>query len=336
MADRRVTIGHTRRPIPPRQASRFGRHGRCTGIRRVMAQVTTSSIYEWHPHRPTSGHRDATWAVDPEHRPSAHDSELLTCGACLNVSGATHIVAALKVCPECGYHLRLTARERLSCLVDASSFEEWDGDLTSVDSLRFVDELPYATRFQQAQSKSGEVDAIVTGRAAVSGQSAAIGVFEFGFMGGSMGSVVGERVSRLFFRARARRLPVLIVTASGGARMQEGTLSLMQMAKVSVAICAFKRSRLPYLTLLADPTTGGVAASLAMQGDVILAEPGAQIGFAGPRVIEQTIREQLPAGFQRAERLLERGLIDAVVPRAHQRPRIHDLLLALAPTGARP
>jgi len=270
---------------------------------------------------------DATVDVAPEFAPASGTER--TCPACLAVHDAAVLRAALLVCPACGHHLRLTARERLALLVDAGSFVEWDAGVGSTDPLGFVDEIPYPARLGLARAKTGERDAVVSGAARLHGRPLAIATFDFGFMGGSMGSAAGERLCRLFGRARGRRLPVVVVTASGGARMQEGTLALVQMAKATVAIERFRRERLPYVAVLADPTTGGVSASVAMLGDVILAEPGAQIGFAGPRVIEQTIRAPLPAGFQRAERLLERGLVDDVVPRAALRDRLAALLAAL-------
>jgi acetyl-CoA carboxylase carboxyl transferase beta subunit/acetyl-CoA carboxylase carboxyl transferase alpha subunit len=254
---------------------------------------------------------------------------MVACNACLAQEDAHRLAAAAMVCAACGNHIRVGARTRLEWTADPGSFVEWDGDLLAEDPLRFVDKVSYPTRLAEARKKTGELDAIVTGRGSILGLDVALGLFEFGFMGGSMGSVVGEKLFRLFAHAEREHLPVLVVTASGGARMQEGTLSLMQMAKVTVAVEHFRRERLPYVTLLADPTTGGVAASLAMQGDIILAEPKAQIGFAGPRVIEHTIGMALPPDFQDAERLLERGLIDAIVPRAEQKALLHALLWAL-------
>jgi acetyl-CoA carboxylase carboxyl transferase subunit beta len=256
-------------------------------------------------------------------------SQPVTCPGCLAPHERAALERTLWVCPSCHHHLRLTARARLRALVDAQSFVEWDARLSSADPLGFVDRMPYPARARAAQAQTGERDAIVTGRAALLGIPLAIGAFEFGFMGGSMGSVVGEKLFRLFRRAGRAGIPVVVVAASGGARMQEGTLALVQMAKVVVALDRFRRRRLPYVSVLADPITGGVAASVAMLGDVIVAEPGALVGFAGPRVIEQTLRAPLPAGSQRAERLLEHGLIDAVIPRKAMRRYVGDLLQAL-------
>jgi acetyl-CoA carboxylase carboxyl transferase subunit beta len=258
----------------------------------------------------------------------------VVCGGCLGSHDARDLEACLMVCPDCGYHLRLGARDRLRFLLDAGSFSEWDAEVVSANPLGFVDQTPYPVRLSDARLRTGEREAVVTGQGAIRGRPCGVAVFEFGFMGGSMGSAVGEKLLRLFARATDRGLPVVVVTASGGARMQEGILSLMQMAKVTVALQRFRARRLLHVSLLTDPTTGGVAACPAAQGDVVIAEPGAQIGFAGPRVIEQTIRAPLPAGFQRAERLLERGLLDAVVPRHELRDWLDALCSALAPRGA--
>jgi acetyl-CoA carboxylase carboxyl transferase subunit beta len=257
--------------------------------------------------------------------------DTITCPGCLGAHDAADLVARLRVCPACGHHLRLPARERLALLADPDSFDEWDGSVRSVDPLGFVDVERYAVRLDQAERATGERAAVVTGRATLRGRPVALGAFEFGFMGGSMGSAVGEKLTRLFARATSDGLPAIVATASGGARMQEGILALMQMAKVTVAIERLRRARLPYVTVLTDPTTGGVAASVATLGDLVIAEPGAQIGFAGPRVIEQTIRARLPEGFQRAERLLAHGLLDAVVPRAGLRDWLGAALDVLAP-----
>ncbi len=257
-------------------------------------------------------------------------NEVLTCPGCLGVHGRGRVTTSLMVCPTCGYHLRLAARERLGLLFD-DPFIEWDAGLTSLDPLRFVDKVPYPVRLRESQQKTGERDAIVTGSGTMCGRPLAIGAFDFGFMGGSMGSVVGEKIFRLFTRAAERQIPVVVVTASGGARMQEGTIALMQMAKVSVAIQRFRQHRLPFISVISDPTTGGVAASVASLGDVICAEPGAQIGFAGPRVIEQTIRAPLPKHFQRAENLLKRGMIDDIVQRGDLRRWLHTVLRGLSP-----
>jgi acetyl-CoA carboxylase carboxyl transferase subunit beta len=258
----------------------------------------------------------------------------VACPGCLAVHDQAELAARLRVCPTCGHHLRLTARQRLALLADPGSFEEWDAGVRSGDPLGFVDLLPYPVRLDEAERSTGEREAVVTGRATLRGHPVALGAFEFGFMGGSMGCAVGEKLARLFGRAAREGLPAIVATASGGARMQEGILALMQMAKVTVGVERLRRARLPYVALLTDPTTGGVAASVATLGDLVIAEPRAQIGFAGPRVIEQTIRARVPEGFQRAERLLEHGMLDAVVPRAALREWLAAALDAFAPEPA--
>jgi len=222
----------------------------------------------------------------------------------------------LKVCPECNYHFRLSARERIRFLVDPDSFQEYDAELTPGDPLDFEDSTTYEKRVADSQRKTGERDAAIYGTAEIGGGPIVICAMDFTFMGGSMGSVVGEKVTRAVERALATRTPVLVCSASGGARMQEGTISLMQMAKTAAAAARLAEGGVPYFSLLADPTYGGVSASFAMLGDIIIAEPKAHIGFAGPQVIEQTIRQKLPDGFQTADFLMEKGQIDMVVPRA--------------------
>ncbi len=221
-----------------------------------------------------------------------------------------------KVCGRCGHHLRLSARERIDLLIDAGSFQRHDANLRPVDALKFVDSKPYSKRILASQAKTGEPDAYLAGSATIDGMPVQMGAFDFGFMGGSMGSVVGELITRQIERGIDQRQPVVIVSSSGGARMQEGVLSLMQMAKTSAALARLRdEARQPYISILTHPTTGGVAASFSMLGDIILAEPEALIGFAGPRVIEQTIGETLPDGFQTSEYLLEHGMVDRIVPR---------------------
>jgi acetyl-CoA carboxylase carboxyl transferase subunit beta len=230
----------------------------------------------------------------------------------------------MKVCPKCHYHFRLTARERLEFLVDAGSFVEIDRNLISADPLDFVSEAQvYAEKLAQERQRTGINDAVVIGHATIEGRPLALGVMDFHFIGGSMGSVVGEKLTRAIELALLRRIPLLIVSASGGARMQEGLYSLMQMAKTSAALAKLSEAGLPYFSLLTDPTTGGVTASFSMLGDVILAEPGGLICFAGPRVIEQFMHEKLPEGAASAEFLLQHGMIDMIVPR-------HDLRQTLA------
>ncbi len=220
----------------------------------------------------------------------------------------------LQVCPQCGHHRRIGAHRYVEILSDPGSFVELFGELRSVDPLGFEG---YRERLQRAYREVGPQEAVLTGHATLTGVELNLGVMDFNFLGGSMASVVGEKISRLGARSREREAPLVIVSASGGARMQEGVLSLMQMAKTSVVLAALREGGIPFISILTNPTTGGVSASYALQGDVILAEPGAVIGFAGPRVIKQTIGQDLPEGFQTAEFLLEHGMVDMVVPRAH-------------------
>ena len=230
------------------------------------------------------------------------------------------------VCPKCDYHFRLTSSQRLPLLVDRHSFVELNADLRSTDPLNFKDSKKYRERLKKAERDAGSVEAVVTGRARILEMPVMLGIFNFKFMGGSMGSVVGEKLTRLIEAGEREKRPVIIISASGGARMQEGFFSLMQMAKVSAAISRLGIARVPYISILTDPTTGGVAASLAMLGDIILAEPRALIGFAGPRVIEQTIKQKLPEGFQRSEFLLEHGMVDRIVHRKQMREEIVQIL----------
>ncbi|GAC1458511.1 MAG: acetyl-CoA carboxylase, carboxyltransferase subunit beta [Candidatus Limnocylindrales bacterium] len=237
------------------------------------------------------------------------------------------------VCMNCSHHFRLGARERIELLVDKASFLEADRDLVSGDPLGFADQKPYPARILQSQIKSGEKDAAICGPATISGIPVELAVMNFDFMGGSMGSVGGEKLTRAAERALVERVPLIIVCASGGARMQEGTLSLMQMAKIVGALARLDDAGVLYLSLLTDPTTGGVLASFASLGDIILAEPGALIGFSGARVTDQTIGEKLPKGFQRAEFVLEHGFVDQVVQRAQLRDRLAYFLTAFRPTA---
>jgi len=234
-----------------------------------------------------------------------------------------------QVCPKCNYHFQIPARKRIECLVDPGSFLEHDPDLTPTDPLEFKDSKKYPHRVKESQETTGQKDAIICGEARFEGEPAMVGVFEFNFMGGSMGSVVGEKITRLIERAIEQRMGVVIFCASGGARMQEGILSLMQMAKTSAALARLQEAKLPYISVLTDPTTGGVSASIAMLGDIIIAEPKAMIGFAGPRVIKDTIRAELPEGFQRAEYLLQHGMVDLIVERKDLRHTLSSLLKML-------
>ncbi len=238
------------------------------------------------------------------------------CDKCGHIDIREKFEKALNVCPECGWHRRISAEQYIDLLTDPGTWRELYGNLRSVDPLEFEH---YADRLVKARQKGGETDAVYTGTGRIDGLPFNLAVMNFAFMGGSMGSVVGEKISRLARRSLDKKIPLVIVSTSGGARMQEGVLSLMQMAKTSAAIAQLTRDCIPYISILTDPTTGGVSASFAMQGDVILAEPGAVIGFAGQRVIKQTIGQDLPDGFQTAEFLLEHGQVDDVVPRASLR-----------------
>ena len=238
------------------------------------------------------------------------------CDQCREIIWKKDLEASHHVCPRCGAHFRIDAMTRLRLLFDNQQFEQFDNGLVSSDPLQFVDSKPYGARLAAMQQATHLSDALVAARGKLSGRTVHICAMEIKFIGGSMGSVMGERITRAIERSIAEKAPLIIVSASGGARMQEGAVSLMQMAKISAALMKLDEARIPYISVLTDPTTGGVTASLAMLGDLNIAEPGALIGFAGPRVIEQTIRQKLPEGFQRSEFLLKHGMLDAVVPRA--------------------
>ena len=244
------------------------------------------------------------------------------CPGCSQVIYNKDLAASLSVCPKCAHHFRISATERLKQLFDDERWEEFDTGLRSIDPLKFTDTKPYQKRLDAAIASSGMKDAVIGAIGRVDGVETSIAAMEYSFIGGSMGVVVGEKITRAIERAIERRLPVVIVSCSGGARMMEGTLSLMQMAKISAALARLDRAGLPFISVLTDPTTGGVTASFAMLGDVIYAEPKALIGFAGPRVIEQTIRQKLPEGFQRSEFLLDKGMLDAVIDRREMKATI--------------
>ncbi len=245
------------------------------------------------------------------------------CPSCREVLYKENLQKTWQVCPHCDHHLRLSASERVRMLVDEGSFVRYDAGLAPLDPLGFVDSKTYASRIERSQAKTGERDAYLAGEATMDGMPIQIGCFDFRFMGGSMGSVVGEAITRQFERAATRKQPAIVVSASGGARMQEGVLSLMQMAKTCAALARIRdEANVPYISVLTHPTTGGVAASFAMLGDLIVAEPHALIGFAGPRVIEQTIGAGLPEGFQTSEYLLEHGMLDFIVPRLQMREQL--------------
>ncbi len=246
----------------------------------------------------------------------------IKCDSCRAIIWKKDLEANDRVCPKCGFHFKMNAGERLAALFDNGAYEPLDGDLVSPDPLNFTDRQPYSQKLASARKSTGRNDAVVNARGKIGGRPALICAMEYSFIGGSMGSVVGEMVTLAVERAIAERLPLVIISASGGARMHEGVLSLMQMAKISAALAKLDEERIPFISVLTDPTTGGVTASYAMLGDLNIAEPGALIGFAGPRVIEQTIREKLPKGFQRSEFLLEHGMLDAIVDRRDLRQYI--------------
>jgi acetyl-CoA carboxylase carboxyl transferase subunit beta len=250
----------------------------------------------------------------------------IKCNVCKAIVYKKEVEKNSKVCPKCNYHFRISARERINLLTDPDTFEEYDALLTAADPLKFKDSKRYTDRISQASKHLGIKEAVVCGSARLRNILIQLCIFEFSFMGGSMGSVVGEKISRSVERAIDQHTPLFIVSCSGGARMQEGILSLMQMAKVSSCLAKFFKQGLPYISILTDPTTGGVSASLAMLGDIIIAEPGALIGFAGPRVIEQTIKQKLPEGFQRAEFLLKHGMIDMVVARGELKQTVGEII----------
>ena len=250
----------------------------------------------------------------PEERRVRTEGLWTKCESCRTIVFRKDLEENLFVCPKCQFHFKMSAKQRLEMLLDGR-WTEHDAGMMSTDPLKFVDTKPYARRIKEAQRKLGMNDAVMTAEGQLAGRPIVCCTMEFGFIGGSMGAVVGEKVTRGIELAVETRQPLVVVSCSGGARMMEGTISLMQLAKVSAALARMDDARLPYISVLTDPTTGGVTASFAMLGDLNIAEPGALIGFAGPRVIEQTIRQKLPEGFQRSEFLLEHGFLDAVVPR---------------------
>jgi acetyl-CoA carboxylase carboxyl transferase subunit beta len=257
------------------------------------------------------------------------DGMWVKCPGCSETLLSKDIEANLQVCPKCGHHYRISARKRLEALLDGGVWQEFDADVTSVDFLEFKDAKSYQERIDVALAKGGSKDAVICVEGTIEELPVQVSCFDFSFMGGSMGSVVGEKITRSIERGLQKNQPVIIISASGGARMQESILSLMQMAKTSAALAKLKRVGIPFVSLLTDPTTGGVTASFAMLGDVNIAEPKALIGFAGPRVIEQTIRQKLPEGFQRAEYLLDHGMIDAIIPRTEMRTKLASILKML-------
>ena len=244
------------------------------------------------------------------------------CDRCRQIIWKKDLDENFNVCPRCQRHFRIDARRRLEYLLDGNEYEVFDENLASTDPLHFVDVRAYGDRLRQAQTETGLKDAVINARGKLNGRDVVVSAMEYGFIGGSMGAVVGEAITRAIERAASKREPLIIVSASGGARMMEGVVSLMQMAKISAALARLDQAKVPYISILSDPTTGGVSASFALLGDLNIAEPEALIGFAGPRVIEDTIRQKLPEGFQRSEFLLEHGMLDAVMHRKDLKPYI--------------
>jgi acetyl-CoA carboxylase carboxyl transferase subunit beta len=270
--------------------------------------------------------REANGAPGPQPEESKHtvrtEGLWIKCDGCREIIWKKDLESTLNTCGKCGYHFRMDARGRLKLLFDDGVYEEHDASLESSDPLGFVDSKPYLERLRATQEATSLKDAMISGSGKLEGRAVNICAMEPKFIGGSMGAVMGEKITRAIERSIDRRTPLIVVSASGGARMQEGAVSLMQMAKVSAALMRLDESRLPYISVLTDPTTGGVTASFAMLGDLNIGEPGALIGFAGPRVIEQSIRQKLPEGFQRSEFLLKHGMLDGVVPRGEMKAYI--------------
>ncbi|MBL7033103.1 MAG: acetyl-CoA carboxylase carboxyltransferase subunit beta [Candidatus Delongbacteria bacterium] len=270
--------------------------------------------------------------LEKQTRTVVPDGLWLKCPGCGEIIYRSEMERNFHVCDSCSHHFRIGADEYIRLLCDEDSFVEHFNEITSIDPLNFRDKQKYSERLKKAQKKSGLSEGIKTGRAVLNGRPLALGVMDFSFLGGSVGSALGERIGRLIALARERKLPLVIISSSGGMRMQEGALSLMQMAKASALLKEYSSIRLPFISILTDPTTGGTTASFAMLGDIILAEPGALIGFAGPNVIRNTIQQELPEGFQRSEFLLEHGFLDAIVPRRELKSTLDSLLTHLMET----
>jgi acetyl-CoA carboxylase carboxyl transferase subunit beta len=279
------------------------------------------SLFDWFANRKKTG-----LVSQDRHEREIADGLWTKCERCDVLTYTKDLKANQKVCPECGYHHRIFSGDRIEQLIDVDTWNPINAQIAPEDPLRFRDRKPYADRIRETQAKTKLIDGVQTGLGQMNGEPVALGVMDFRFMGGSMGSVVGEKLTRLIERATAERLPAFIVCASGGARMQEGMLSLMQMAKISAALERHREARLLYIPILTHPTTGGVTASFAMLGDIILAEPEATIGFAGRRVVEQTVREKLPEGFQTSEYLLRHGFVDKIVPRTELKDTLAQLI----------
>ena len=275
--------------------------------------------------------------VDPSGEKKIRTEGLwVKCESCRQIIWKKDLEDNLNVCPKCGKHFRIDARTRLAQLLDNSEYETFSDNLKSADPLDFVDLKPYSQRLKKAQEETELNDAVVNARGKLDGRDVIVSAMEYNFIGGSMGAVVGEMITSAIEESLRTKRPLIIISASGGARMMEGALSLMQLAKISAALARLDEARIPYISVLTDPTTGGVTASFAMLGDLNIGEPGALIGFAGPRVIEQTIRQKLPPGFQRSEFLLEHGMLDAVVPRKELKSYIARALEFMSPVLGRP
>ena len=273
--------------------------------------------------------------VDPSGEKKIRTEGLwVKCEGCRQIIWKKDLEDNLNVCPKCGKHFRIDARTRLAQLLDNGEYETFSDGLRSTDPLKFVDLKPYSDRLEKAQQETELNDAVINARGKLNGRDVIVSAMEYSFIGGSMGAVVGEMITRAIEESLKTQRPLIIISASGGARMMEGALSLMQLAKISAALARLDEARTPYISVLTDPTTGGVTASFAMLGDLNIGEPGALIGFAGPRVIEQTIRQKLPPGFQRSEFLLEHGMLDAVVPRKDMKAYIARALEFMTPAAA--
>jgi len=260
--------------------------------------------------------------LSPDKQTAIPEGLWVKCDECKEIVYRKEVEANLNVCPKCGYHFRISARERFEMLFDDGKYKEFASDIRSADPLEFRDTKRYRDRLKVYENRAGKGDAVLCAEGKLDGMPVVVCAMEYSFMGGSMGSVVGEKITIAAERALDKKEPFIIVSCSGGARMQEGILSLMQMAKISAALARLAEASLPYISILTDPTTGGVTASYAMLGDLNIAEPKALIGFAGPRVIEQTIRQTLPEGFQRAEFLVEHGMVDLITPRSEMKPAL--------------
>jgi acetyl-CoA carboxylase carboxyl transferase subunit beta len=272
-----------------------------------------------------------------ERRITVPEGLWVKCDNCKEIVYKKEVARNANVCPKCNYHFRISARERLEQLLDDGAYQEFDPEIAPIDALGFVDSKPYKERLEEYQKRTGLKDALISCTGTLGGHPVVVAAMEYGFMGGSMGSVVGEKVTRCAERCLGTGAALIVISCSGGARMQEGALSLMQMAKISSALMRLDEAGIPFLSILTDPTTGGVTASFAMLGDLNLAEPKALIGFAGPRVIEQTIRQKLPVGFQRSEFLLEHGMLDGIVERAQMREiliTVLDFMMEASATAA--